>query len=351
MAETTTRNPMVVDDRVMGISANKIILHCLVSVVISLLFVGNIPAQEKIRPLTDDEKAILEQVQTIPRLLAEQSIQPGDIPNPHWRDGACQACHSGKPDRKNKKLNTKNINKMCNNCHGKLSVHDLIHPVGMVPTKKMLKQMPVSFRRAIKRGGGKITCISCHDLAMPCLGKRRQEQNFNPRFFLEGPYRDRTALCFKCHDKSKYQRLNAHDQISNKGQINEQICQLCHKDIEKLKTAQSRADIDFHVADDNLSAMCIGCHLKISHPGGGFSFTKKKKPNHLVAPDKDMFNFMRKQQIKNKVELPLQLADNRIFCATCHDPHEQGVIKTKNKPADKRLRLKKEKLCLQCHNK
>jgi len=337
----------------MCLNINKITLYCLASIVMFLSFESNIFSREKTQPFTDNEKELLRQVQAIPGLLARQSIKPGDIPNPHWRDSACQACHSGKPGSKDKKLNTGNIIKMCNNCHSELSVHDLIHPVGMIPTKKMLEQMPASFRRAIKRGGGKMTCISCHDLPMQCLNERRQEKNFNPRFFLKGPYRDRTALCFKCHDKSKYKRLNAHEQISDNGEIDERKCRLCHKDVEKLKTAKPDMDIDFNVADDNLSAMCTGCHINMPHPGGGISFRNKGKPDHLVTPGKDMFSYMQKQQKKNNIELPLQQLDNKISCVTCHDPHEQGVIKTKGRvgPEDKRLRMKRVKLCLQCHDK
>lgn len=337
----------------MYLNSSKTIMLCLSSVLFILLPVSNAISRDNIQPLTGSEKEILKQVQAIPKLLVAKSIKPDDIPNPHWRDDACQACHNGKPDSKNKKLNTSNIIKMCNNCHSELSVHDLIHPVGMVPSKKMLQQMPASFRRAIKRGGGKMTCLSCHDLPMQCLNERRPEQALNPRFFLKGPYRDRTTLCFKCHDKSKYKRLNAHEQILDNGKIDKGKCYLCHKDVEKLKTAKSDMDIEFNVADDNLSAMCTGCHINIPHPGGGFSFTKKEKPDHLVTPDKDMFSYMQKQQKKNNIELPLQQLDNRISCATCHDPHEQGVIKTKARveTEDKRLRMKRAKLCLQCHDK
>jgi len=337
----------------MCLNINKFILHCLASVVLLLLSVSYISAREEIQPLTDAEKAILEQVQLLPGLLAEQLIQADDIPNPHWRNDACQACHSGEPDSKNKKLNTRDFNKMCNNCHGTLSVHDIIHPVGMKPTKKMLNKMPESFLHAVRRGGGKMTCIVCHDLPMQCQEDRRQEKNINPLFFREGHNRDRTALCFICHDSNKYKRLNAHEQISRKGKIDERKCQLCHKSIKKLKNAKLRSDIDFNVAESDLSAMCTGCHIKTPHPGGSFSFSKKTETNHLVVPDEYMSGFMKQQQLKNKVELPLQLVDNRISCATCHEPHEKGVIKTKAgiKLADKRLRLNKEKLCLQCHNK
>ena len=87
--------------------------------------------------------------------------------NPHWRIDGCQACHKEKPknlNRKNIKLHTTDINQLCNSCHTSVSKHSYIHPFGMKPSKKIIKNMPRSFSIAVKRCGGKLTCITFHDL-------------------------------------------------------------------------------------------------------------------------------------------------------------------------------------------
>jgi len=278
--------------------------------------------------------------------------------NPHWQKDACLACHKEKPKKtnlkkSNLKLHTADINKLCNSCHTTISKHDYIHPFGMIPSKKIKKNMPGTFYKAVKRGGGKLTCITCHDLSLTCLPEKKSKQGLNPLFFREGPYKTRTELCYRCHDKTKYKRLNPHDQISETGVLNEKICTVCHVSIEKLKTAKSIKDVDFNY-EGNLSAMCAGCHPVKRHPGGSFSFfSDKKGPNHLVKPPEDILEHMLKMEKKNNIIFPLEPGSGKVFCGTCHNPHEKGVIKVeaaaKGADEDKRLRMKK--LCTNCHNK
>lgn len=278
--------------------------------------------------------------------------------NPHWQKDACLSCHKEKPKKNNLKknnlkLHTTDINKLCNSCHTTISEHDYIHPFGMVPSKKIKKNMPGTFFKAVKRGRGKLTCITCHDLSLACLAKNKSKQGLNPLFFREGPYKTRTELCYRCHDKTKYKRLNPHNQISEKGVLNEKICTVCHISTEKLKTAKSIKDVDFNHEGD-LSAMCAGCHPVKRHPGGSFSFfSDKKGPNHLVKPPEDILEHKLKMEKKNNIILPLEPGSGKVFCGTCHNPHEKGVIKVeaaaKGADEDKRLRMKK--LCTNCHDK
>lgn len=278
--------------------------------------------------------------------------------NPHWQESACLACHKEKPKknnlkRSNLKLHTTDINKLCNSCHDVISKHNYIHPFGMTPSKKIKNNMPSSFSKAVKRGGGKLTCITCHDLPITCLPEGKSKQGLNPLFFREGPYNTRTELCYRCHDKSKYKRLNPHDQISESGVLNEKKCTVCHVSIDKLKTAKSINEVDFNY-EGNLSAMCAGCHPVKRHPGGAFSFfSDKKGPDHLVKPPKDILEHKLKMEKKNNIVFPLEPGTGKVFCGTCHNPHEKGVIKVKaaakGADADKRLRM--QKICRNCHNK
>ena len=111
--------------------------------------------------------------------------------NPHWQKDACLSCHKEKPKKtnlkkSNLKLHTTDINKLCNSCHTTISKHDYIHPFGMVPSKKIKKNMPGTFIKAVKRGRGKLTCITCHDLSLTCLPEEKSKKGLNPLFFRNG---------------------------------------------------------------------------------------------------------------------------------------------------------------------
>lgn len=306
----------------------------------ALILVSELKADESVTMLSDKQQHKTQKT--------DKQFQ-----NPHWRIDNCQACHKEKPKGNNLKLHTSDINTLCNSCHTSVSKHRYIHPFGMKPSKKIMKNMPRSFSKAVKRGGGKLTCITCHDLPMTCLPEKKSKQGLNPLFFREGPYKTRTELCYRCHDKNKYKRLNPHDQISDDGKINMKKCTVCHKSTDKLKTAKNITEVDFNYEGD-LSSMCAGCHPVKPHPGGSFSFfSDKKGPNHLVKPAEDILEYKLKMEEKNNVILPLEPGSGKIFCGTCHNPHEKDVIKVKAaaKGADSKNRLRMQKLCTNCHNK
>ena len=112
------------------------------------------------------EKQLFEQSDEIPRLLAQRKITAEQIPDPHWREDSCRACHREIPKGNDPKLRGKNIIGLCNNCHDTISVNAYIHAVGMTPSEEKRNRMPAQFSQAIQRGGGVVTCITCHDLPM-----------------------------------------------------------------------------------------------------------------------------------------------------------------------------------------
>jgi predicted CXXCH cytochrome family protein len=300
----------------------------------------NIAAKESVKMLTETTQHEVQQM--------EKQFQ-----NPHWQSNGCSACHDGKATRNNLKLHVSDINALCNSCHATISNHSYIHPYGMTPSKKIMKNMPASFLKAVKRGGGKLTCITCHDLPKTCLSEKKSEQGLNPRFFREGPYETRTELCYRCHDKNKYKRLNPHDQVDTQGKLKTKLCTVCHVSTEKLKTAKSITDVDFNYEGD-LSSMCIGCHPVKPHPGGSFSFfSDQKGPNHLVKPPQDILQHKIKMEKTNEIIFPLEPGSGKVFCGTCHNPHAEGVIKEKAaaKGAGSKKRLRMQKICRNCHNK
>ena len=279
-------------------------------------------------------------------------LQSKGFTNPHWQANACNSCHTKTPTKSALHLRENRSEKLCNACHESISSHSYIHPTGMRVNKKMLARMPAGFRKAIAIEGGRVSCRTCHDLTKTCLPKRANEKLTNPRFFRGGPYKDRTDICYLCHDAGKYQRLNPHEQLTRSGQVKQQSCLVCHKDGSKLKAAKSIDEVDFNLASD-LSKMCTGCHPYQPHPGGSFSFSGKGPPNHLVQPSKQIARRMQVMAKKNGIVLPLEPGTNRVFCGTCHNPHQKGVMKTgaAAKGAGSKNRLRMQQMCANCHDK
>jgi len=214
--------------------------------------------------------------------------------------------------------------------------------------------MPSSFKQSLVSlgsGKNKMSCLTCHDVVMQCLDSRKSEKTFNPSFFRKGPYRDRTKLCFYCHDKKDYQRFSPHDQVSQ-GKVKSERCNVCHVNTKKLTSKTSEKDVTFHAKED-MTQLCTNCHPWKPHPGWEFSFSRvKKTPNHLVKPTDSMLKQMKQMEQKTGVRLPLEMGTGKIYCATCHNPHEKGVIKSvsANAGADSKRRVRMKKLCAYCHD-
>lgn len=308
---------------------------------------------------TWDEEKLLAHSDKIPQLLQQGEIKPDQVPYPHWNEDGCIACHLSTPQGKDMKLRSRDINVLCNNCHDTVSAHNYIHAVGMAPSAEKSERMPEQFRQSIKRGGGIVTCIACHDLPMQCKKSRFAERKLNLMFFRGGPYRDRTDLCFNCHNPTHYARLNPHDQISDEGELNTQLCLVCHSVAPNRREAKSIDDVSFNVTDD-LAKLCTGCHTWKPHPGGAWArFAKNSDsegPNHLVNPTDEILKKLKKSEQRGDIVLPLEPATGRIFCATCHNPHERGVQRHSHtdRGADgyKRLRITPGlPICNNCHDK
>ena len=317
--------------------------------VMVLSVASNTQAQESKTVPMSTEKNLLAPPAKIP--AAPGSVAAEQTLNPHWRRDACQACHEGTPSKADTRLRDTDIDRLCNTCHAYPSSHSYIHPVGMPLSKEMQGRMPASFRLVMKRSGGNIGCVTCHDLPMQCLPENARKRDLNPLFFRDGPYRQRTDLCYRCHDPRYYQRLNAHDQVAKDGTPREDSCRICHSDAKELKDAHAIEDAGFNDPRD-LSSMCTGCHVWIPHPGS-FSFRGNGQPNHLVVPSPGIARQMQRVQKKNDVRLPLEPGTGKVFCGTCHNPHAKGVPMdaAASKGADAPKRLRVPEICVVCHDK
>jgi hypothetical protein len=100
--------------------------------------------------------------------------------------------------------------------------------------------------------------------------------------------------------------------------------------------------------------MCTRCHLREPHPGGQFGFGKRKAPpDHLVLPPDPIRERMILRAEQTGLTLPLEPGTGKIFCATCHEPHEVGAIEDREITKDSTVkhRLRGPDMCLRCHTK
>jgi hypothetical protein len=268
--------------------------------------------------------------------------------NPHWNEKLCAACHLKRPVSP-KELSFKydgDLIKMCNVCHDAISPQSLIHSVGMVPSQKTKARMPKEF--ALSKNG-EVTCTTCHELKYQCLKEEFKRRGLNPLFFRGGPYATRTEICYKCHDRSEYERLNPHDQINDEGEIIKERCLYCHAEVPDPKNGGIRK-VKFQL-ESNLKGLCQRCHRDRPHPGGTLA---RPTFDHMVRPKKTIYEWRKRSEKQKDVILPLEPETGRIFCCTCHNPHERGVQRdaAADKGADNKQRLRLYDgydLCESCH--
>ncbi len=294
----------------------------------------------------------------------EVKVEAKEIPNPHWKEGMCGECHEGTPE-KGKPLTFRyggDFITLCNRCHGLISSHEYIHATGMVPSEEKLRHMPEDFKEALhKDREGRLTCIVCHNLVYQCLKEEFWREKANPLFLRDGPYAYRATICYKCHEAKKYARLNPHDQINDEGEILTSRCSVCHIGTPDVKKVRSIKEVRFKVEKD-LSRLCRSCHNDIPrHPGVFIGLVipgKKLEPSftHLRVPPEKVLKRLEKMTAEKGIIMPLEPGTGKIFCSTCHNPHERGIqrLTRADRGADNEQRLRtmrKSDLCLMCHAK
>lgn len=299
---------------------------------------------------TRDFQQLIMQAETIPLLIENKVLTKYQIPNPHWNKDACLACHVNEPDENGSPLKAE-LDGSCLFCHSEAD-HAPIHPVKLKPGKKMLARMLNKFKKNLSQNG-KINCITCHDALLPSTRKKTLASLRNRSFLRGGIYNSKTGICYQCHDKSAYKKLNPHDQINAEGILEKDKCLICHREVPKQKVAGDATKAAMQT-DSNWVELCLNCHQWQPHPGGNMTiFSGGKPPDHLVVPDDKIRQRMIKMTQKNNLEMPLDPSNGKIYCATCHNPHERGVIKKISlaKGADEKSRLRSKQICLNCHDK
>lgn len=337
----------------------KIIVHWKRNLTFILAGIMMVTAlQSSVLAANVQKKELFRTPEKINSLLERKQITTEQVPNPHWDQTGCAACHTAKPTKNELQLRTKDVSRMCGNCHDKLSHDSFFHPTEITPSKSKKKRMSKAFKKFLNNkdlSKGQITCLTCHDVVKQCYTSKFKEKGSNHEFFRSGPYTSRTALCFNCHNKNNYKRFNPHKQISKNGKIYKATCLMCHLNSKHIFKNAKNNDIslesqEFNVGND-WKNMCTGCHPWKPHPGGELAFGKKV-PNHLVVPKKYTLETMQETLKKKKVYMPVEPHSGKVYCGTCHNVHEKGILKGryKQKGANSKFRLREKKMCKNCHD-
>lgn len=152
--------------------------------------------------------------------------------------------------------------------------------------------------------------------------------------------------------------VNPHEQITDEGYIRWAKCAICHPEVPDIEKAKSIEDVKL-LFEDDLKQGCYRCHPQRIHPGGEWIGTalgrEKGAPNHLIVPPPQIRENIELSMKENSVILPFEPGTGKIFCGTCHNPHERGLLIGKaDTGADNEKRLRAMpggSVCQHCHRK
>ncbi len=228
------------------------------------------------------------------------SLEEKKYVKPHYDKDKCTACHITRPspDDTVETVDFRyngNFIALCNSCHG---LDADIHPVNIKPPPTMTVPPELPLDK-----DGKLTCVTCHEPQGVKPGTK----------LLRGKYKKRNDLCFRCHDREEFNRMNPH-----KDQERQRKCMYCH-------IVPPDRDIDDHESiltniKGTIIMLCIRCHPDKPHPSNF---------NHLV----------RQTMIVPK-QFPLD-QEGGITCTTCHNPHLD--------PSKEKKLMRKGLDCNSCH--
>ena len=275
-------------------------------------------------------RAILAAAILVSSCSLQKLIEPPGRPavkpyqNPHT---ACAVCHGTDKPQPGPALFVAGVDPSdaCLLCHDYKENH---HPTDFAPADPSQFSFPLF--------DGKVKCLSCHEI------HGGQAHGGTARLLRGGPYEDRREICFRCHSRERYGRINPHVMLDEEKRFRlvngKPVCLVCHAkmpDPEKdvTTTVQFRADVGF---------LCWRCHPPMPDPFFSTHF--------LIKPKAAMLELMYETEEAEMVIFPL-VPRGRITCSTCHNPHQAGVIQREGaaKGADARARLRTTTLCYACH--
>ncbi len=143
-------------------------------------------------------------------------------------------------------------------------------------------------------------------------------------------------ICSRCHIKKGYKIFDPHTQLTEKGEIIKEKCLYCHPEKPDEKNADFASDPSDIKFVRDLQVLCLGCHSKQYNSGHPVN------AKHICKPSGEMQKMMKESEEQFGIVLPLSF-DGEIMCATCHNPHERGVIpneKSASKGASEKYRVR-----------
>jgi predicted CXXCH cytochrome family protein len=230
----------------------------------------------------------------------------------HDFSGICDKCHLNDPIKGGKNIYTNDESDLCLQCHSKMS--GLSHPVGVKPTMKIPKELPLDWK-------GEITCVTCH-----IAHHKKNGGDFFMRDLSKGE-----LFCRKCHNEFPDLK-KLHNGLSGTAHVG------------KRYREESKSDIV-----DELSMKCLNCHdatigsnsIINSIGRGVFFHAPGRGSSHPIGM---LYRGGGAYMPKELLDERLLLFDGKVGCGTCHNPYSKNHFKLV-------ITEKQSSLCLACHRK
>jgi len=151
--------------------------------------------------------------------------------------------------------------------------------------------------------------------------------------------------------------INPHEQIDDEGHVLWRTCLVCHTEVPDIRKKTTIKNVKIKYADEDFNRLCKACHTVRIHPaseGINVTMADMEAPNHLVEPSKAVYLSIRLTKKEVPMMMPLNPANGKIICVTCHNPHERGLLPGRaDWGGDSLVRLRTMGLdiCQYCHRK
>lgn len=285
-------------------------------------------------------------------------------PNPHWKPDGCAHCHEMHKGAA-KPIPPEDVDAICLSCHDGVRAERDAHPIGRSFVGHQL-HLPEGWPTV----DGRLGCMTCHRMEY-AADHDRPRPKVNPQFLRGFETRRLLDFCAHCHlDLEDHGAYNPHVMLDADGAVIERSCRYCHHSLIDQRHRRIREG-DAALRADPLT-LCLGCHtrhIEYFDPGhiGAYAPPEMKARMFAIegdpqfAPDAHAIDWTTTRRAIEPVRFPLGPND-QLVCATCHNPHQEGVfpsdsvlalgaIQTGRERESLRLRGFGKELCVACHDK
>lgn len=237
-------------------------------------------------------------------LVLPPAAMPAEAIYPHWTGKHCTECHV--TAEVSELQFGGNVVELCNRCHGsEPPVCTRVHGQNSVFSDTMQDTIPDDWPRS----GGVISCLTCHAVKLQ-MRINSVAQKENSAFLRGSEPGDLVSFCYNCHDRMRFQQTNPHQ--GSMSSADQSPCYRCH-----TGALATGFEICFEASLKTKSpSLCLGCHGKLA---GGHAVHER-----LAAQILEKYHAPLLRLEDEGIELPL--AEGRMHCATCHNPHPEGII-------------------------